>query len=529
MTFDADLSARDWSLKKWFSWGFGVTVLVTLVSMYGVRLMGKAALFHYLERNHIEFALRVDAQLSAIENQAKNADQVTVGGIIEGLHTVREAPVQADNAILGVEQHLFKLLGFGDLITLPRKSIANVDRMLETLASSGAKNEPVTNELAQKLRPDMNTVMETSMRFGPLTAQAVRFIDSAVTVLSLFGSALLLFTVWTLRKRTLGPLDKAVAAANCMAEGDLTVRIIVGANDEIGTLMRALNSMNNNLARLVSDARYDSTKIASTAATLQQMSDSGNQVVNRQSEAAASTSSAVEEVTVSFASVACRAEEIRALALESLASTREGWDNMQNLIRDSEEVRNAVTEIQSSVEEFVSNTDSISNLTQEVKAVAEQTNLLALNAAIEAARAGESGRGFAVVADGVRKLAEQSRQSGSNIENLTQTLARNSQAVAATVERGVESLAASRNTMDATVTALAVAINKVEAASHGVVEISSSVREQSRASNDIASHIVQIASDLETSATNLSAGLKVAQDLKKMSDHLKQSVGAFRV
>lgn len=529
MTFDASPGASNWSLKKCFSWGLGATVLVTLISLYGVRLMGKAALFHYIERNHMEFALRVDAQLSAVENQAKNADQVTVGGIIEGLHKVREAPVQADNAIFGIEQQLFKLLGFSDLIALPLKDIADVDRMLETLALSGTKSEPITKELVEKLRPDMNAVMQNSMRFGPLTAQAVRFIDVVVTVLSLLGSALLLFAVWTLRKKTLGPLDKAVAAANRMAEGDLTVQVTVGANDEIGTLMRALNAMNTNLARLVNDARNDSTRIATTAATLQQISDNGNQAIKRQSEAAASTSSTVEEVTVSFASVAGRAEEIRTLALESLASTREGWENMQNLIRDSEEIQSAVADIKNSVEEFVRNTGSISSLTQEVKAVAEQTNLLALNAAIEAARAGESGRGFAVVADEVRKLAEQSRKSGSNIDNLTQTLTRNSQAVAATVERGVESLAASRNTMDATAAALEVAINKVEAASHGVIEISGSVREQSSASDNIARHIQQIANDLETSATNLATGLKVSQDLAEMSDHLKQSVGAFRV
>ncbi|TXT26625.1 MAG: histidine kinase HAMP region: chemotaxis sensory transducer [Rhodocyclaceae bacterium] len=175
------------------------------------------------------------------------------------------------------------------------------------------------------------------------------------------------------------------------------------------------------------------------------------------------------------------------------------------------------------------NTGSISALTQQVKAIAEQTNLLALNAAIEAARAGESGRGFAVVADEVRKLAEQSGRSGADIQNLTQLLAENSQSVAKSVDRGVNTLQHSQENMANTLSALKTTIARVEAASLGVDEISLSVKEQASASNNIARNMEEITSGLEATSASLAVSLNASRGLNQLAERLKMSVGSFKI
>jgi len=518
-----------WSLKQRFSVAMATVVLVAVVTMYGVRLMGKAATFHFLERNHMELALRIDAALSSVEQGARNASETHIENVSASLGQARLLAIRADNEVFGIEQQLLRWLGFGPLIDLPQKDIVDVDGMLAAIAAFPTRSGSMPQELALRLRPGMDAVMENSRAFAPLTAGAANFIKISVTVVSVFCSLLLAATVFALRRRTLRPLEIAVEAAQRVASGDLTGQMEVVGRDEAATLMNALHNMNENLSRLVNDARLDSSLIAESATTVRQQSEAGAEKVSYQSDAVAAISSTIEELATSIASVADRAGEVRDLSDQSLAGSREGWRNMERLSANIKEIQGAVEDIRNTTEAFMRNTGSISVLTQQVKAIAEQTNLLALNAAIEAARAGESGRGFAVVADEVRKLAEQSGRSGADIENLTKLLAENSQSVAKSVDRGVNTLQHSQENMTRTISALETTIARVEAASLGVDEISMSVKEQASASNNIARNMEEITSGLEATSASLAVSLDASRGLDQLAERLKISVGSFKV
>ncbi|MGE5469544.1 MAG: methyl-accepting chemotaxis protein [Bacteroidota bacterium] len=504
-------------------------IIVVLVTMYGVRLMGKAATFHFLERNHMELALRIDSALANVEQMARNASDTRIEDVSDRLRQARDLAVRADNEVFGFEQQLLRWLGFGPLIDLPQKDIADVDRMLATIAAFPAQRGPLPSELAAALRPGMDAMMDNSRAFAPLTSDAANFIKISVSILTVSCSLLLLLTAIALRRRTLRPLAIAVEAAQRVASGDLTGRMETTGRDESAILMRALGDMNESLSRLVSDARRDSDLIADTANTVQQQSEAGAEKMRYQSDAVASISSTIEELATSVASVADRANEVKNLSDESLAGSREGWRNMEQLSANIQDIESAVEDIRATTEAFMRNTGSISVLTQQVKAIAEQTNLLALNAAIEAARAGESGRGFAVVADEVRKLAEQSGRSGEDIENLTKLLGENSQSVGKSVDRGVTTLQHSREKMSKTLAALETAIARVEGASLGIDEISMSVKEQAAASNNIASSMENISASLEATSAVLATSQEAARGLDQLADRLKLSVGSFKV
>jgi methyl-accepting chemotaxis protein len=526
---DETFAFKHWSLRQRFSLALFTTVMVIAVSTYGTRLLGKAATFHFLERNHMELALRADAALSRIEQAAQDASETRIEDIVGMLNEMRDLAVRAGEETFGIEKILLSLLGFSPLIELPAKDIDDVDAMLATIASGSAAKGPMNLELAVRLRPGMDAVMQNSREFAPLTSAASRFIKVNVAVLSLLCALALIWTVTGLRRRTLRPLETAVVSAQRVAGGDLTENLSAVGHDEAAQLTQALADMNASLGRLVRAAREDADQIAESAATVRQQSEAGAIGMQQQSDAVTQISSTVEELAVSIVAVADRAGEVKQLSAESLASSRLGWEHMQHLAGNVGEIRQAVEEIRQTTEAFMRNTGSISALTQQVKAIAEQTNLLALNAAIEAARAGESGRGFAVVADEVRKLAEQSRRSGEDIENLTRLLSENSQSVARSVERGVETLHSGQAYMSNTVEALETAIGRVEEANRGIDEIGLSVKEQAVAGNDIARNMENISSALEATSAGLAVSLQTARGLDQLAERLQAAVGSFRV
>ncbi|MBA4381605.1 MAG: hypothetical protein C0406_03470 [Sideroxydans sp.] len=312
------------------------------------------------------------------------------------------------------------------------------------------------------------------------------------------------------------------------ASNDLTLRAKEGL-DEPGQTASAFNHLMDSFSNIISTVRANSENVTSTAQELTATSARITQGSQVQSEEAASTAAAVEEITVSINSVADNTEDVRKLAVHSLKQTEQGHRSVDELIGEIAHVQSTVNQIALSVKEFVDSTRSIAGMTQQVKEIADQTNLLALNAAIEAARAGEQGRGFAVVADEVRKLAEKSAQSANEIDRVTQSLNGKSSNVEATVQSGLNSLKATQEHVAQVSAVLASAGEAVSKSSKGVDDIAISVGEQSQASSEIAKHVEKIAqmSEENHAAVDL-AGQEIAR-LEKLADELHESVSRFRV
>ena len=312
-------------------------------------------------------------------------------------------------------------------------------------------------------------------------------------------------------------------------EGDLTRRLPVKGQDEVGQSAQVFNEMMENFNQLVRQVRDSASQVSARVSALSDSADKVSQSSHLQNEKSVEAAGAVEQLVASISSIAQSAAHVQHQSQESLARANEGSRNLQVLLGEMNVVEKAVKEMAESVNNFVRNTEAITQMTREVKDIAEQTNLLALNAAIEAARAGEQGRGFAVVADEVRKLAEKSSRSATEIDSITAQLSAQSVAVRRSIEEGISHLESSQTAV-ATVSNVLLATNgSVTEVDNGLDSIASATDQQRRFSGNVEASIEAIAGMARDNTGTVEQTAGAAHDLKRLADGLAAMVGRFKV
>lgn len=401
---------------------------------------------------------------------------------------------------------------------------AAVDKRVRGLdrAPSAAIDELVKQ--IQKISTDFN--LEEA-------ARAEQTFSSVKTGLAAFmlGAMIVLVGLSLVFVRSItGPLaDLESTMSEIARHGDLTQRAAIRNQDEIGRMAAAFNAMMAQLQKIIGEVHGASEHVSRASEQLDGSSHALAQVSEQQSGAVASSAAAIEQLTVAIASVSDTAREVQRQASDSVDKTTEGSRKVSQLAGEVELIQRNMGEIARTVEEFVRSTQVITGMTREVRDIADQTNLLALNAAIEAARAGEAGRGFAVVADEVRKLAEKSARSASEIDSVTRTIMSQSGAVQAAIAAGEQSIGTSTQLAGEVEGVLGHSRDAVLQSTHGVTEIAESVSEQQAASTAIAQNMERIANMVEennAAAQSISAS---TTDLRALSHNLAAAVAGFRV
>lgn len=219
---------------------------------------------------------------------------------------------------------------------------------------------------------------------------------------------------------------------NAMAEGDLSKRLEIDAKGDIKALSDNMNSALGNLNQLLSEIANTATDIQKSAAEMQvsgnEMSVNTNEIASSIAEISNGAQSQVSKIDETFRKVEIilkmtnemgeNSDNIIGASTVMVENSKNGGDIISAMVNSIENISRYSTQTSESMGQLKLRSNQISRVTAMITEISTQTNLLALNAAIEAAQAGEAGRGFAVVAEEIRKLAEDSKNSATEIEKL---------------------------------------------------------------------------------------------------------------
>ncbi|WP_421228333.1 methyl-accepting chemotaxis protein [Aeromonas jandaei] len=344
-------------------------------------------------------------------------------------------------------------------------------------------------------------------------------------------SLLALSFIWLMARQIVAPIRAVVARLKDIAtgEGDLTQRIEIHRQDEIGELAKWFNSFLNKLQSTISQVitTVEGTRTsAEQAAHVAERTSTGMQTQYQEVDLVAT---AFEELSATALQVSGNASSAVAAANETDAAAQEG----KYVVADTQEAMRKLMAIINNalpvVERLSANSDNINDILTVIQGIAEQTNLLALNAAIEAARAGEQGRGFAVVADEVRNLAGRTQNAIVEIQKLISELQSGTGAVVKAIHDGHGQADQTLGKVDLSVRVLEQIIQSVSTIHQMNEQIARAAQEQSRVADEINRNVSNIRDVSHTIRAEAATSAENGRELSALADKQQQLVGQFKV
>lgn len=322
-----------------------------------------------------------------------------------------------------------------------------------------------------------------------------------------------------------GEPNYAAEATLRIAQGDLTHEINVAGDPN--SLVGAVSSMQGSLRDMITHIQNGAHGVGQASESLSEQMKRINHSARQSSDATASTAAAIEEMSVSVDQISDSARETEKNSARSNELAVEGERMVNEAATEIERIEVQVKDASKLIAGLVERSLEINGITSVIKEIADQTNLLALNAAIEAARAGEQGRGFAVVADEVRKLAERTGQATSQITTMitaiqsdTGSVVESMQAIAPQVSLSVERATSAANALREIGEGASNTLDKIR-------DVASATSEQSVATNSVANNVERIAGMVEESAAAVQEANREVTDLATLATNLRTSVSRF--
>ena len=352
-------------------------------------------------------------------------------------------------------------------------------------------------------------------------------------IVGIGGVLVLIFGIvaWAFAASLTRPLSQVSEALQDMSkgDGDLTQRLEVRTNDEVGVLAAGFNGFLDKIHTMVGDVKRAVDELSTAATHMSQVVGSTQKGVSDQHGETEQVAAAIHQMATAVQQVAQSAGSAASSAGEADAAAKDGLRLVSSTIESISELSDGVNSSSDVIEKLHADADQIGTVVNVIKDIADQTNLLALNAAIEAARAGEQGRGFSVVADEVRSLANRTQQSTEEIQSMIEKLQ-------VGARQAVSVMNSSRDSTNETIRRAQSASESLESITYSVgtisemnTQIATAAEQQTGVADEISCSVHHISDIAEKSNGDAEQLAVTSRELNAIEQRLMGLVQQFRI
>ncbi|WP_348708273.1 methyl-accepting chemotaxis protein [uncultured Pseudoalteromonas sp.] len=369
-------------------------------------------------------------------------------------------------------------------------------------------------------------LIPTSMIEEPVNDAVMTTTTSVIIILAI----IIAMIFWATQMIT-KPLTKLTYIMRDIAsgDGDLTQKIEIKSNDEVGQLAHHMNTFIDKLRAMMLNTAAQAEQLSQAASQLKTVSQKTNDEIQQEKQQVDSVSAAVTEMATTVMEISRNAQHTNNAAEEVQTITADGTKRSTQAQSVMTALASHIGEASKVVAGLEQESGNIGAVVDVINSIAEQTNLLALNAAIEAARAGEQGRGFAVVADEVRSLASRTQESTDDIRNMISRLQQIAQQASTMMQQGQERAEGSVEQTQIVLQALqdiAQSVTNVQDQSH---QIATSTEQQTVVAEDINNSLAAINHLVNSTADHAHELADEARDLNELAAALNKTVNQFKL
>ncbi|MDW6004151.1 methyl-accepting chemotaxis protein [Vibrio mangrovi] len=369
-------------------------------------------------------------------------------------------------------------------------------------------------------------IMDQATLEKPMNALLVSQITIAIVILIVMA----LLTSWVLSRQlsAIGAIGSALAEI-AEGDGDLTKRLEVNSQDELGMLADRFNKFVDRLHVMVKKVSDVSIALNHKADSAASAAAQRSKQLRTQQDEITMVATAVTEMASATAEIAGNAENTAKSANQSVELGAEGYEQMQKSMQSINQLAEELNRAAGIIGDLEVHANEISTILSTIRAIAEQTNLLALNAAIEAARAGEQGRGFAVVADEVRVLSQRTHASTEEIQSKIEGLQKVTTNAVSVMQESHHLVENSVQDFSHTGEKLHAISESITMISDMATQIASAAEEQSLVTADINGNTesVREVSDQMTHEAQIAA--EEAQEVHRLMTELGREISRFKL